>query len=121
MTVPAPFAKRLRQAREKAGLSQKRLGILAGIEESNASAVMNQYERGTHLPKFPLVRSLAKVLNVPSAFFYTDDNDLADLLMLYQQLNPKNRSAILDEMRSIKQPGNYDGDYRGENRPTIHE
>lgn len=121
MTVPTPFAKRLKQAREKAELSQKRLGILAGVEESNASAVMNQYERGTHLPKFPLVRSLAAALNVPTAYFYTDDDDLADLLMLYQQLNPKNRSAILDEIRSIKQPGNYEGDYRGSHRPTIHE
>ncbi len=121
MTSPAPFAKRLKQAREKAELSQKRLGILTGIEESNASAVMNQYERGTHLPKFPMVRNMAKVLNVPTAFFYTDDDNLADLLMLYQQLNPKNRSAILDEMRNIKQPGSYEGDYRGENGPRIHE
>ena len=121
MTEPAPFAKRLKQARENAELSQKRLGVLAGIEESNASAVMNQYERGTHLPKFPLVRSLAKALNVPTAFFYTDDDDLADLLMLYQQLNQKNRSAILDDMRNIKQPGSYEGDYRGGSRPSIHE
>ncbi|MFW2373454.1 MAG: helix-turn-helix domain-containing protein [Gammaproteobacteria bacterium] len=121
MTDPAPFAKRLKQAREKAELSQKRLGVLAGIEESNASAVMNQYERGTHLPKFPLVRSLASVLNVPTAFFYSDDDELADLLMLFQQLSTKNRSAILDEIRSIKQPGNYEGDYRGGHRPTIHE
>ena len=121
MTQPAPFAKRLKQAREKAELSQKRLGMLAGIEESNASAVMNQYERGTHLPKFPLVRNMAQVLNVPTAYFYTADDELADLLMLYQQLNPKNRSAILEEIRSIRQPGNYEGDYRGGHRPSIHE
>jgi transcriptional regulator with XRE-family HTH domain len=39
---------RLKEARLRTGLSQQKLGILAGIDEATASARMNQYERGIH-------------------------------------------------------------------------
>ncbi len=45
---------RLKEARLRAGLSQQKLGILAGIDEATASARMNQYERGIHTPDFAL-------------------------------------------------------------------
>ena len=38
--------KRLKEARLRSGLSQEKLGVLAGIDEASASARMNQYERG---------------------------------------------------------------------------
>ena len=53
MSAKAPIPKRLEEARKRAGLSQQQLGMLAGIDEDNASAKMNQYERGVHIPKFP--------------------------------------------------------------------
>jgi len=46
----AVFAKRLREACEAVGISQKQLGILAGIDEFGASAWINQYKRGKHIP-----------------------------------------------------------------------
>jgi transcriptional regulator with XRE-family HTH domain len=121
MTVPAPFGKRLKQARELANLSQKKLGILAGIEESNASAIMNQYERGTHLPKFPLVRNIARALNVPAAYFFADEDEIAELLILYGTLSNKNQSAVLMDIKKSKQTGNYEKDYHGRSINTIHE
>lgn len=71
---------RLKEARIKAGLSQQRLGILAGIDEATASARMNQYERGIHTPDFALARKLAQVLNIPACYFYTVEDDLAVLI-----------------------------------------
>lgn len=121
MTVPAPFGKRLKQAREQASFSQKKLGILAGIEESNASATMNQYERGTHLPKFPLIRNIAKILNVPTAYFFADEDEIAELLMLFGALNDKNQSAVLVDIKESNKAGNYEKDYRGNSTNTIHE
>jgi transcriptional regulator with XRE-family HTH domain len=50
-----------------AGLSQERLGVLAGIDEMSSSAFMNQYERGKHEPDFSLVEQVAQVLDVPEA------------------------------------------------------
>ena len=120
MAVAAPFGKRLKQARLKAGISQKKLGVLAGIEESNASAMMNQYERDTHVPVFTTVRNIASALNVPTAYFYTDEDDLAELLYLFGSLNSKNQQALLDDIRSLKQPGEYEKNYHG-TPPTIHD
>lgn len=68
---------RLKAARLKAGLSQQKLGILAGIDEATASARMNQYEKGIHTPDFALACRLAEVLNIPACYFYTVEDDLA--------------------------------------------
>jgi len=72
---------RLKEARLRAGLSQQKLGILAGIDEATASARMNQYERGIHTPEFALACKLAEVLNVPACYFYTVEDDLAEVVM----------------------------------------
>ncbi|MCT4705397.1 helix-turn-helix domain-containing protein [Enterobacteriaceae bacterium H16N7] len=71
---------RLKEARIRAGLSQQKLGILAGIDEATASARMNQYERGIHTPDFALSCKLAEVLNIPACYFYTVEDDLAEVV-----------------------------------------
>lgn len=124
MAVAAPFGKRLKQAREQAGVSQKRLGILAGIEESNASAIMNQYERDTHMPKFATVRNIALALRLPTAYFYADEDELAELLLLFASLNKKNQKAVVEDIRNLKHPGHTQGSYEKDYPappPTIHE
>lgn len=74
-------ARRLREAREAAGLSQKGLGIAAGIDEFSASARLNQYERGKHTPDMLTIKKLAAVLKAPVAYFYTEDDELAQILL----------------------------------------
>ncbi|WP_105589106.1 helix-turn-helix transcriptional regulator [Cronobacter sakazakii] len=76
---------RLKTARLRAGLSQQKLGILAGIEEATASARMNQYERGIHTPDFALACRLAEVLKIPACYFYTVEDDLAEYISKYYQ------------------------------------
>lgn len=75
---------RLKEARLRAGLSQQRLGVLAGIDEATASARMNQYERGVHTPDFDLARRLAAVLQIPASYFYTVEDDLAEIILTYR-------------------------------------
>lgn len=77
----SPFPKRLKEARLMRGLSQKQLGILAGIDRFVASARMNQYERGVHAPDFKTVIALAKVLEVPTAFLFCIEDDLAEKIL----------------------------------------
>ncbi len=75
---------RLKQARLAAGLSQKMLGIEAGIDAFVASTRINRYELGIHKPDLLTVRKLAQVLKVPVAFFYADtDDEIAELLFRY--------------------------------------
>jgi len=94
MTTKAPFSKRLKAARLEAGLTQQELGVLAGIVEENASAKMNQYEQGVHIPKFPQLRNLAKALKVPTAYFYAESDQLAELLYVYETLSRKDQQAL---------------------------
>lgn len=80
---------RLKAARLKAGLSQERLGILAGIDEATASARMNQYDRGIHTPDFELACRLASVLQVPACYFYAVEDDLAEMILGYSESQEK--------------------------------
>ena len=76
---------RLKAARLKAGLSQQKLGILAGIDEATARARMNQYEKVIHTPDFALACKLAEVLNIPACYFYTVEDDLAEMIFNYKR------------------------------------
>jgi transcriptional regulator with XRE-family HTH domain len=77
----SPFPKRLKQIRTLRGLSQKQLGIQAGIDQFVASARMNQYEKGVHTPDFKTLKSLATVLEVATAFFFCEEDDLAEFIL----------------------------------------
>ena len=91
----SPISKRLKEARQEAKLSQKQLGIASGIDEFVASARMNQYETGKHVPDFMIIQKIAKVLKVPASFFYTNDDELAFLIKLYGRVTKaKQRSLI---------------------------
>lgn len=100
MSAAAPFSKRLKEARMRAGLTQHQLGVLAGIDEDSASAKMNQYEQGVHVPKFDRLKDLAKALKVPTAYFYAESDELAELLYGYERLSVKNKQAIGRLMKS---------------------
>ena len=97
------LSKRLREARAAAGISQEQLGILAGIDEFSASARMNQYERGKHSPNLQLMRRIAKVLGLPVAYFYADDEQLATILDGYGKLNAKQRRRLLDFLAELQE------------------
>jgi len=86
---------RLKAARLRAGLSQKVLGIEAGLDEFVASPRINRYELGIHKPDLLTARKLAKVLNVPVAYLFADEDDeIAELLLLYRQAQPSVRKQV---------------------------
>lgn len=77
------FSRRLREARETYGLSQRNLGIEAGIDEFVASTRINRYENGVHQPDLQTFTQLAHILGLPVAFFYAEDDELAKLIAEY--------------------------------------
>ena len=87
--------KRIREARLRTGLSQRRLGIKAGIDEFAASPRINQYERGKHAPDFSTAERLAKVLGVPVPYLYAREDHLADWILAFRALTPKHRASVL--------------------------
>lgn len=89
------WGERLKQARLAAGLSQKMLGIEAGLDPFVASTRINRYELGIHKPDLLTVRKLAAVLRVPVAFFYADtDDEIAELLLRYGLTSKEIREKI---------------------------
>lgn len=88
------FGKRLRAARSRAGIPQDKLGVSIGLDESSSSARMSRYEVGVHEPPFSIAQSLAKVLKVPVAYFYCDDDRLAEFLVIYQSLDSGQRRKV---------------------------
>ena len=95
------FSKRLMEARKAAGLSQERLGILANIDPVSASARMNQYEKGKHVPNILVVRQIAAALNVPEAYFYASDDEAAELLVMFHRLSKEKRLRVLQAVEAI--------------------
>jgi transcriptional regulator with XRE-family HTH domain len=94
------FSKRLRQAREDAGLSQKELGILAGLDPFVASTRVNRYEQGVHAADLATAKRLAKALGVPLAYLYADSDRLARMIRAFSKLDAAEQEKILKEVES---------------------
>jgi len=95
MPATTVFCERLREARLAAGLSQKNLGIAAGIDSFVASARVNRYEKGTHEPGVNVAANLAAALGVPLAYLYAEDDRLARLIEAFSRMSRKTQDAVL--------------------------
>ncbi|QHQ17900.1 helix-turn-helix domain-containing protein [Pectobacterium parmentieri] len=94
------FSQRLKDARLLRGLSQKGLGIAAGIDEFVASARINRYEKGVHEASIETAQQLAEALDVPLAYFYTENDELAEMMLAFLALSPEKRAEILALVRN---------------------
>lgn len=94
------FSIRLKVARKAKNLTQERLGILAGIDELSASARMNQYETGKHVPDFLMMTKIADVLDVPIAYFYTKDDLMAEIILKIHLMTYLQRVEVLKFINS---------------------
>jgi transcriptional regulator with XRE-family HTH domain len=95
----SPLCKRLKEARLAAGLSQKKLGIAAGMDEFSASARMNHYEIGRHTPDYATLKRIANILKVPVAYFYAESDKLAEIICLFTKLNEHDKSKLLKNLK----------------------
>ena len=87
--------RRLKEARLAAGFSQKQLGIEAGLDEFVASARVNRYEVGVHVPDYLMATRMAQVLQVPVALLYCDSDEVARLLLAFHRAGrPARRKAM---------------------------
>lgn len=78
------YSRRLREAREALTISQRALGIKAGLDEFVASTRINRYETGVHQPDLQTLQHLAAVLKLPVAYFYAEDDELAELIASFK-------------------------------------
>lgn len=95
----SPVGKRLRAARTAKGISQKQLGILAGIDEFSASPRINQYEKNKHVPDYATAQRLAKALSIPVTYLYADNDRLAELILLFASVNSTTQDQSLQILK----------------------
>ena len=99
--VKSVFSRRLREARLHSGIAQDRLGVMIGLDEGCSSARMSRYENGVHEPPFPIIASIAGILKVPVAYFFCDDDRLAEIMRIYSSAKEKTRQAIFDSVAEL--------------------
>ncbi|MEZ8699631.1 helix-turn-helix domain-containing protein [Vibrio lentus] len=95
MPFENPIPLRLKEARKKAKLSQKSLGVCIGMDESSASPRMNQYEKGKHTPDVRTLKLLANELGVPLSFFFCEDESSAEIACLVAQMTEEERKELI--------------------------
>ncbi|WP_133126812.1 helix-turn-helix domain-containing protein [Legionella nagasakiensis] len=96
--MDSPVPKRLKEARLAANISQKKLGIAAGMDEFSASARMNHYELGRHSPDYSMLSRIALVLNLPVAYFYAESDQLAEVISAFSQLSMKDKEDWFNKL-----------------------
>lgn len=66
----------------------------------SASTRMNRYELAKRVPDFALVERLAAVLEVPPAYLFAKDDDLADLILLFSKLDSSQKEDVSALLKS---------------------
>ncbi|QFI39927.1 helix-turn-helix transcriptional regulator [Moritella marina ATCC 15381] len=93
-----PIPIRLKQARKKAKITQKDLGIKIGMEPSSASGRMNHYEKGRHTPDITALQRMADELGVPLNYFFCEDDSAAELACLIDKMSEGEKELLISKL-----------------------
>src|SRR5665811_1452508 len=88
--------RRMRSLRCELGLSQEKIGVAIGIDESSSRARISRYELGVHEPPVPTARLIADALGAPLAYLYCEDDKIASLLLALHRLKPAMRNRKVE-------------------------
>lgn len=61
---------------------------------------MSRYESGTHQPPFALIPRIAQALGVPQAYFFCEDDTLAEVVLLFSRLPKASQQELLGQLRN---------------------
>jgi len=95
--------KRLKDARKKAGLSQERFLQLADVDTVSDKSQISNYESGRFSPPFDFVVQIANALDYPVAYFYTPDDDFAEIILqLHKNRNNPELNPYTSEVMVLR-------------------
>lgn len=95
------FGARLQTARKAAGLTQQQLGMEIGLEIDVAATRINRYERAVHDPDSDTAAKIADRLGLPLAYFYSDNEALAEVVLTFAHLPPEKQQEALAALRAL--------------------
>jgi len=87
----------MKALREECGLSQEKVGVAIGIDESSSRARISRYELGVHEPAIPTARLIASALEAPLTYLYCEDDKIASLLLALHRLKPAVRNRKIED------------------------
>lgn len=89
------FGQRIRDARERLGITQEELA--ARLKKSQNA--ISDYENGRRAIRITELPDLANALETPVAYFFGDDNPEEEAAALIAQLNPERRRELFARLR----------------------
>ena len=95
------FTRRLKEARQRLGISQAAVGIAAAVNHTGASTRFNRYEKGVYEPDMETMARIADALNVPLPWLFTSDENLAELILNFATLSSDSQLRLLDMSRKM--------------------
>jgi Predicted transcriptional regulator with C-terminal CBS domains len=95
------IGKNIRKLRKAKNITQKELGRLIGVSESQ----IGQYEKGYRNPKLETLKKIARALEVPYTYLLDHepqkDPFLNELLEIFSQLNITNKKKAIDYLKLL--------------------
>lgn len=98
MSKPNPIPIRLKEARKRANMTQKELGIRIGMDQSSASSRMNHYEKDRHTPDIQTLQRMADELKVPLNYLFCDSAESAELACLIDCLSVEDKKKLIEQL-----------------------
>lgn len=96
------WARRLKEAREAKGLSQKQLGIEAGLDPSVASTRVNRYEMAVHRADNYITEKIANVLEIPVSYLYAESDALANIILVFERATDEQKTFMIEFANTLK-------------------
>ena len=92
------FGKRIREARKLRDMSQLQLGSALGLDTRGAVQTIHRYERQLRFPRdLTVITRIAEVLKISPSYFFTNDDDLASVILLWGELSQKQKGKVLEQ------------------------
>jgi transcriptional regulator with XRE-family HTH domain len=98
VSKPNPIPIRLKEARKRAKMTQKELGIRIGMDQSSASSRMNHYEKDRHTPDIQTLQRMADELGVPLNYFFCENTESAELACLISSLSTEEKQKLIEQL-----------------------
>tara|TARA_R110000744_G_C19370458_1_gene562435 strand:+ start:2697 stop:2999 length:303 start_codon:yes stop_codon:yes gene_type:complete len=95
---PNPIPVRLKEARKRAHMTQKELGLRIGMDLGSASSRMNHYEKDRHTPDIQTLQRMADELKVPLNYLFCDSTESAELACLIDRLSIEERQELIKQL-----------------------
>lgn len=103
LPTPTALGRRIRAARLARGWTQAQLGErLFGVDDPNSAAPrVSRWERGMHKPDLDTIEKLAKVLELPAAYFVATPDVVAEAILLISQMSPRKQKEVVEILRKL--------------------